>query len=101
MKKDSGNGLTPKQEQATAMLAAGFTVTDTAAAIEMDRTTVSQWQNNPAFREVLGDEQKAIMAAVHGKVIQIAQKAVATLERHPTKFECRSRGGGEGKESVC
>jgi hypothetical protein len=73
--------LTPKQEQAAMMLAAGFTVTDTATSIEVDRATVSQWQKNPAFAMLVDEERQVVMSAVRGKLISLGSKAVATLER--------------------
>jgi hypothetical protein len=73
--------LTPKQEQAAMLLAAGFTVTDTATTIDVDRATVSQWQRNPAFAMLVDEERQVVMSAARGKLISLASKAVATLER--------------------
>jgi DNA invertase Pin-like site-specific DNA recombinase len=48
MAANSQTGINANQEQAAIMLAAGHTVTETAAAIGVNRTTVSEWQNIPA-----------------------------------------------------
>ena len=63
------------------MLAAGMSVTATAAAIGMDRATVSQWQHIPEFDNLVVRERNGMTAATHGKLMQLAQKATATLER--------------------
>ena len=81
MKRKLDTGLTPKQEQAALMLAAGLSVTATAASIGMDRATVSQWQNISEFDSLVAQERQEMMAATHGKMMQLAQKATATLER--------------------
>jgi hypothetical protein len=38
--------LTPQQETAVDFLVSGMTVTDTAAAVEVTRQTVSEWLNH-------------------------------------------------------
>jgi len=81
MKISLQDGSNSKKEKAAIMLAAGATVADTAAAIEMDKDTVSQWRNVRDFETLVAQEQQAVMAVAHGKVIQLSQKAVATLER--------------------
>lgn len=63
------------------MLAAGSTVTDAAAAVEMDRATVSQWQNLSQFQALVNQERVAARASAHGKLIRLTDKATATLER--------------------
>jgi hypothetical protein len=72
--------LTVKQEQAALMLAAGSTVTDAAAAVGMNRATVSQWQNIAEFEALVNVERQAARASAHGRLISLTQKAVASLE---------------------
>lgn len=49
--KATAGGLTPAQEKAVELLAAGQTVGDVAAAVGVHRVTLWEWTRLPAFRE--------------------------------------------------
>lgn len=76
-----GAGLTPKMEQAAIMLAGGATVTDAAAAVEVDRATVSGWQSLAAFEARVNQVRQAAIRAAEAKTLTLGAKALDRMER--------------------
>ena len=74
--------LTPQQETAVDLLASGKTVTDTAAAVEVTRQTVSEWLNHhPGFQAALNRRRQELWADLIDGLRALAPKAVDVLKR--------------------
>lgn len=72
-------GLTPQQEQAAMMLASGSGITAVARQLNLNRSTLYEWQENTAFQcyynQQCQDHQQAVKNALFG----LHQRAVDTL----------------------
>ena len=74
--------LTPQQETAVDLLASGKTVTDTAAAVEVTRQTVSEWVNHhPGFQAALNRRRQELWGNMVDGLRALAPKAMAVLEK--------------------
>lgn len=74
--------LSPQQETAVALLAAGRTVTDTAEAIEVTRQTVSEWLNkNPGFEAALNSRRQELWDGMAETLRGLLPKALAVLDK--------------------
>jgi hypothetical protein len=74
--------LTPQQETAVDLLASGKTVTDTAAAVEVTRQTVSEWVNHhPGFQAALNRRRQELWGNMVDGLRALAPKALAVLAR--------------------
>ena len=74
--------LTPQQETAVDLLASGKTVTDTAAAIEVTRQTVSEWLNHhPGFQAALNRRRQELWSDMVDGLRALTPKALAVLAR--------------------
>ena len=73
--------LTPQQETAVDLLASGKTVTDTAAAVEVTRQTVSEWLNHhPGFQAALNRRRQALWADMVDGLRALLPRAVEVLK---------------------
>lgn len=72
-------GLTPQQEQAAMMLASGENLTAVARQLNLNRSTLYEWQANTAFQcfynQQCQDHQQAVKNALFG----LHSRAVDTL----------------------
>src|SRR5215471_3398502 len=73
--------LTPQQETAVALLASGKTVTDTAAAIEVTRQTVSEWlHHHPGFQAALNSRRQELWVGMTNRLHGLLPKALEVLQ---------------------
>jgi hypothetical protein len=73
--------LTPQQETAVDLLASGKTVTDTAAAIEVTRQTVSEWLNHhPGFQAALNRRRQELWVGMADTLRGLLPKALEVLK---------------------
>ena len=81
--------LTPQQETAVDLLASGKTVTDTAAAVEVTRQTVSEWLNHhPGFQAALNRRRQELWAGMTDALRNLLPQAVEVL-KHELEGEAR------------
>ena len=74
--------LTPIQSQVAALLAAGATITDTAAECGVTRQTIYAWQQStPTFAEAVTLGRQEYEAAFHDQLARLTQLAIDTLEK--------------------
>ena len=74
------NELTPQQTQAIDLLLTGQSVTDTAAAVGVERETLSRWKNHDAaFMSALTYRQQAIWDESADKLRLVLLKAADRL----------------------
>jgi hypothetical protein len=62
--------LSPKQEQAAALLAQGKTAVETAQAVGVARQTVSGWKRNPLFAQLLAEKTATAVASAEAAVAE-------------------------------
>jgi hypothetical protein len=73
--------LTPQQETAVDLLASGKTVTDTAAAVEVTRQTVSEWLNHhPGFQAALNSRRQELWVGMTNRLRGLLPKALEVLK---------------------
>ena len=73
--------LTPQQETAVDLLASGKTVTDTAAAVEVTRQTVSEWRNqHPGFQAALNRRRQELWVGMTDTLRGLLPKAMEVLK---------------------
>src|SRR5262249_50104347 len=73
--------LTPQQETAVDLLASGKTVTDTAAAVEVTRQTVSEWLNHhPGFQAALNRRRQELWIGMTDTLRGLLPKALEVLK---------------------
>jgi hypothetical protein len=81
--------LTPQQETAVDLLVSGMTVTDTAAAVEVTRQTVSEWLNHhPGFQAALNRRRQELWAGMTDALRNLLPQAVEVL-KHELEGEAR------------
>ena len=74
--------LTPAQHLALEALLAGRTVTDAAAAAQVDRTTLHRWlKDDMAFQAAFNRGKRELRDAAHVRLMQVAAKAVDCVEQ--------------------
>ena len=72
--------LTPQQVEAVGLLLSGKTITETAAAIDVSRETVSRWRHNdPAFQAVYNEGLRSAWEASRVRIDEARGKAIARL----------------------
>ncbi|MFO0847313.1 MAG: helix-turn-helix domain-containing protein [Gemmataceae bacterium] len=72
--------LTLAQQSAVDLLAAGKTDTETAAALGLNRVTVTRWRlYSPEFRAALADRRAAVWGASADRLRALLPKALDTL----------------------
>lgn len=72
--------LTPQQVEAVALLLSGKTITETAAAIDVSRETVSRWRHtDPAFEAVYNEGLRSTWEAGRSRLEEARGKAIARL----------------------
>jgi hypothetical protein len=73
--------LTPQQETAVDLLVSGMTVTDTAAAVEVTRQTVSEWLNHhPGFQAALNRRRQELWVGMTDALRGLLPKALEVLK---------------------
>jgi hypothetical protein len=78
--RSNAHGLTLAQQSAVDLLAAGKSDTETAAALQLNRVTVTRWRlYSPEFRAALADQRSAIWGASAGRLRALLPKALDTL----------------------
>ena len=71
------NGLTARQLTVIELLASGATVTDSARAAKVDRTTISsRWMKDPTFAQTLEERRAEVIGTFAGKVISLLTTAL-------------------------
>jgi hypothetical protein len=74
--------LTPQQGAAVDLLTSGKTLTDTAAALEVDRATVSGWVNHhPPFIAALNSRRQELWESQVETLRGLLPKALAVLQQ--------------------
>ena len=81
MASNCENALNARQEQAAIRLAGGATVTETATALGLNRTTVSEWQHIPAFEALVNQLLSETRSEAKARISQLGTKATAVLDR--------------------
>jgi hypothetical protein len=77
---NAGDGLSPAQELAIALIIAGRSLTDVAAELELTRQTLSRWTNHdPDFRAVLNQRRQELWAGAADALRALVPTAVAVL----------------------
>ena len=80
------DGLSPKQRTAVDLLSSGRTLTDTAAALSVDRWTVSQWLNHSApFQASLNSRRQQLWSDIVEGVRGLLPQALAVLQEELTR----------------
>ena len=70
---EDNDQLSPRQSRAAAMLAAGMSVREIAAVLDLHRGTIFRWrQSSPAFRR----EQRRVAAEAAGEFVGIARRLI-------------------------
>jgi hypothetical protein len=73
--------LTPQQETAVDLLVSGMTVTDTAAAVEVTRQTVSEWLNHhPGFQAALNGRRQDLWVGMTDTLRGLLPQALEVLK---------------------
>ncbi len=72
-------GLTPQQEQAATMLASGDNMTAVARQLNINRSTLYEWQVNPAFQCYYNQQCQDHQQAVKNALLGLHSAAVETL----------------------
>ena len=73
--------LTPQQETAVDLLITGMTVTDTAAAVEVTRQTVSEWLNHhPGFQAALNRRRQELWVGMTDTLRGLLPTALEVLK---------------------
>jgi hypothetical protein len=79
---DTRRVLTPQQEAAADQLAAGRTVTETAAAVGVTRQTVSEWlHHHHAFKAALNHRRNEAWTSLLDRLASLAPVALDVLMR--------------------
>jgi hypothetical protein len=82
------DALSPAQEKALTALLAGKSVTDSAAAAEVDRTTVHRWLKDAyAFQAALNRGRRDLQEAMQARLLVLAEKAADAVEHAITEFD--------------
>ena len=85
--------LSPAQQKALTALLAGKSVTDAAAAAEVDRTTVHRWlKETYAFQAALNRGRRDLQEAMQARLLVLADKGADAVER--------SIAEGDGKTAI-
>lgn len=72
--------LTPQQIAALERLLAGETVTDTAKAVKIDRSTLHRWlREDFHFQAALNRGKRELVEAVQARLLTVADKAAAVV----------------------
>ncbi|VTU02246.1 Conserved domain protein OS=Carboxydothermus hydrogenoformans (strain Z-2901 / DSM 6008) GN=CHY_0839 PE=4 SV=1 [Gemmataceae bacterium] len=78
--ESSAHGLTVAQQSAVDLLAAGKNDTETAAALNLSRVTVTRWRlYSPEFRAALTDRRAAVWGAAADRLRTLLPRALDTL----------------------
>jgi hypothetical protein len=72
--------LSPAKLTAVDALLVGKSVTEVAASIGVNRTTVHRWQREPVFRALLNQRTAEIRASAESKLHALQSKALAVVE---------------------
>jgi hypothetical protein len=82
--------LSSQQEAALDLLAAGQNITDTAAALDLARQTVSEWLNHHAgFQAALNQRRQDLWAGCADRLRALLPQALDTLEKALGSYEHR------------
>jgi hypothetical protein len=74
--------LSPRQEAAVDLMAAGFGVTEVAKKLEVSRWTVSMWRSrNPEFRAALNERRKELWSGLTDRLRSLLPAALDLIER--------------------
>jgi len=74
------NELTPQQVEAVGLLLSGKTITETAAALDVSRETVSRWRHtDPTFEAVYNEGLRSTWEAGRTRIEEARGKAIARL----------------------
>ncbi|MGB9792227.1 MAG: phBC6A51 family helix-turn-helix protein [Thermacetogeniaceae bacterium] len=79
--KNNETQLSPKQMLAAQMLALGRGVEETAEALGVNRTTIWEWKQDPAFVAVINRLQQELWEEVFNKYKTVLCKALAVLDK--------------------
>lgn len=73
-------GLTPLQEDAAILLAAGTSITDVCKRLELNRTTLYQWQDKVTFKCFMNYQRMQMRDELKNGIYGLHKKAVKALE---------------------
>jgi transposase len=71
--------ITAKHKQAIELLAAGQRITDVAELVNVERRTVYNWLDDPAFTRALQKRQSAYIRRLNTRLIALNEKALDVL----------------------
>ena len=77
--KATAGGLTPAQERAVELLAAGQTVGDVAAAVGVHRVTLWEWAKLPAFRQAQDQLRREAWRAAEDRMRRNVTRAAEVI----------------------
>lgn len=72
--------LTPVQEQAAYKLATGESITSVAESLNLNRSTIYQWQQSPIFKYVVNQFRKEAKDYMKGSLLGMMDEALMTLK---------------------
>lgn len=73
-------GLTPKQEEAAALLAIGTSIAEVGRKVGVNRNTVYEWLRTPAFATYFKKQLRDVRREIRGKLSAMAEEATETLK---------------------
>jgi hypothetical protein len=77
---DAVSNVSPKQERAIELLLAGETPTQIARQLEVDRSTLYRWQDQPDFLALLNRNRRALGESFQARIESLLGLAIAAIE---------------------
>lgn len=81
--------LSPIQQRAVELLVAGKSIASVARTLQVDRATVYRWKRIPEFECAIANASKEVFDAVNHRLLRLAVKAMATLDRVLTQADSK------------
>lgn len=81
LQRSTGNQLTPAQHTVAARLANGCTHEEAAECAGVDRTTIYNWKDNPAFLALIRRYRREVIEQTIGMMSRYAVDAACVLHR--------------------
>jgi transposase-like protein len=80
-KDKSQTELTPLQEKGAVLLSTGQNVLEVAKTLDVDRTTIWYWRQQPAFEAILNQQRAETIQTMQDGLLDLHQQALKTLKR--------------------
>jgi transposase len=81
--------LSPIQQRAVELLVGGKSIASVARMLNVDRATVYRWKRIPEFECAIANASKEVFDAVNHRLLRLAMKAMATLDRVLTEADTK------------